>query len=125
METATEPLWDETIVVRFGLMDVASIQAAAALFKAERGVFGLSAYGDNGLAMKETARQARRPHKQLRTTTVGRLKSAGFVVKRTGKWPHLTISAEVTAGAEMLSKITELFDDPVPNPHPVDRNLIT
>jgi len=85
-----------------------------------QGFYGISFYGDNDLALDEVCRLAGKPNRELRTSTVERLRGAGFKLERRGRYPHLTLRFEAEPSDEELRAVEAEFDPPRKNPHPAD-----
>lgn len=115
-----EPLRDDCVVVRFGLMELSHLRRAAArpYNPPHRAWYGLSFHGENGMSAEDIAREARMNHMWMRVTSMGRLRGAGFEPARTGLFPHLSLRwAKMPTDTE-LRKLTDLFDVVTENPHP-------
>jgi hypothetical protein len=55
------------------------------------------------------------PHGQYRRSTVGRIRAAGFEVRRTGSWPHCTVYLTDAADEAQAQALVDCFDEPEPN----------
>ncbi len=53
-------------------------------------------------------------------TPVGKLRKAGFVLERRGRFPHLVLTFPAQPSDEDLERLIAVFDEPEPNPHPVE-----
>lgn len=117
-----EPLRDDAIVVRFGRdsLRVEHLRGQASLCHEAQGFYGISFYGDNDLSLDEVSRLAAKPNRELRTSTVGRLRKAGFHLERRGRFPHLTLRFGANPSDENLRAVEAVFDPPERNPHPPD-----
>jgi hypothetical protein len=111
-------LRDETPVVRFGLMRIPDLQAASARCLVARGHYGLSFFGENGLAPDEVALEARLPHRWLFTSTCGAVRSLGYTLRREGVRNHLVLRFFSEPSVSELAALARVFDGPIPNPHP-------
>jgi len=114
-----ESLEDAAVVIRMGLMDLADLRDSAQRCRTLRGFFGLSCYGENGLDSGELAELAKMGHAKMRKSVVGKLRTEGFEIGRSGRLPHLTIVFETQPTDGQLNRLIGVFDDPEPNPHPV------
>ena len=115
-----EALLDEAFAIRFGVMKVDDLRDAIAHCHRALGFYGLSFYGENRLTPDEIVAFARKPHRKMRKTCVGKLRKAGFVLDRRGRFPHLALRFPVEPSDEELEKLIALFDESEPNPHPVE-----
>lgn len=115
--TLDEPLDDQAVLIRGGLMEIVTLRHAIETCRALRGFYGLSFFGDNGLSVDETARHAKLPNGRIRVSEVGRLRIVGHEPYRSGEYPHLTVRFEVSPTDEDLAELVEAFDADIPNPH--------
>jgi hypothetical protein len=115
-----EPLTDETLVVRGGLMAIGSLRNAIRTAHAFLGSYGLSFYGENGLTVEQICFEAQLRHGRVRVSSVGRLRSAGLEPFRSGSRPHLTVRYETEPTDEELVALVGLFGEDIPNPYAVD-----
>ena len=80
----------------------------------------LSFWGENGLSEEEIVKRfIRSPWGWVRVSTVGRLKEAGFPLRRTPPRGHLQLRFTESPTDETLEKLVEMFDEPIENPHSV------
>jgi hypothetical protein len=86
-----EGLFDEAFAIRFGVMRVDDLRDAVARCNRALGFHGLSLYGENRLTPEEIAAFAKKPHRKMRKTRVGKLRQAAFVLERRGRFPHLVL----------------------------------
>ena len=114
-----QPLTDDTVVIRLGLMRLQDLKASSQRSRTSQGFHALSFYGENGLAHDEVAALAEKPHPQMRRSRVGILRQAGFEIQRSGRFPHLTIVFGAEPTEEQLERLLAAFDEAEPNPHPV------
>jgi hypothetical protein len=115
-----EPLADECVVVRGGLLEVRSLRHSVEVCATRLGFYGLSLRGENGLTFEETCRRARLRNLVVRVSTVGLLRELGHEPYRSGRSPHLTIEFDLRPTDDELRAVAGAFDPAVPNPHPAD-----
>lgn len=115
-----DDLDDEAFVIRFGVMKLEDVKEAIDRCFSTLGFYGLSFYGENRLTVAEISALAKKPHTQIRKTKVGLLRSIGFDVRRRGRFPHLTMAFPDKPTDRQLKVLIGVFDDPEPNPHPVE-----
>lgn len=115
---ARQPLRDETIVVRFGLMRVPDLAMAALRSLAARDHYGLSFFGENDLTLDQIAFEAQLPHRWLFTSTCGAVRSLGYTLRREGARNHLVLRFFAEPAPQELEALRRVFDGPIPNPHP-------
>jgi hypothetical protein len=115
---ARRRLRDDTTVVRFGLMRLADLHAAALRSMTIRGHYGLSFFGENGLTVEDLALEACLPHRWLFTSTCGRVRSLGYTLRREGARNHLVLRFLSKPTEAELQALARVFDGPWPNPHP-------
>lgn len=84
-----EPLAEEALVVRFGVMKIDDLRDAVGRCFRALGFYGLSFYGENGLSPREIALLARKPHSLMRKTRVGRIRREGFEDREVRSLPPL------------------------------------
>ena len=113
-----EALRDDALVVRFGLLRPSDVDASLRRCLAIRGYYGLSFFGDNGLALEDVAAKAGLPHRWLFASTNGILRSSGFALRRQGERNHLVLRFDRCPSARRLHALLRLFDGPIANPHP-------
>jgi hypothetical protein len=85
--------------------------------------YALSVISVEGLTVDELATFAACPHSMVVTTTVGALKSAGFVVEETpGQWDdnghcdlYLERARDVLPTQDELEALKAVFAEPIPN----------
>jgi len=94
-----------------------SIEEAASRCLEGYGILGISVEAAMDLPVVEACRTSPRlgRYRQIRLSTFGRLRSAGFALIATFDAPHYTIAlsdlSELT-----LARLARCFDDPIPNP---------
>jgi hypothetical protein len=115
-----DPLIDETLVIRGGLMELVPLRQALQTAHAVIGFYGLSFWGDNGLSFDQVCFEAQIRNGRVRVSTVGRLRSLGHEPFRSGSFPHLSVRFELPPTDEELEALVGVFDPVVPNPYPLD-----
>jgi hypothetical protein len=114
-----EPPDDMVVVVRGGLAATDSIRRTAEVSQATHGFFGVSVFLVFDLTIEDLVRQVPElspdRYRQLRTTTVGSLRTAGFGLLATGNWPHYDIVlADITN--EAIERLQRCLGAPFVNP---------
>jgi hypothetical protein len=108
---------DVVVVIRAGVLSEESIEDAANRCLEGYGVLGISVEGAMDLSVSEACRTSPRlgRYRQIRLSSFGRLRAAGFAVIATFDAPHYTIAlsdlSELT-----LARLIRCFDEPIPNP---------
>jgi hypothetical protein len=108
---------DGVVVIRAGVMERGGIEVAASRCFEGYGVLGISVEAAIGVSVVEACRTSPRlaRYRQLRLSTFGRLRTAGFPLVATFDSPHYTLTlpdlSEIT-----LARLERTFDDPIPNP---------
>jgi hypothetical protein len=116
--THHEPLHDEAWVVRGGVMEIHLLVANLREAMEVDHAFELSFFGENDLTVKDVCKEACLPNAQIRVSTVGALKEAGFDPFRSPPPPqHLTIRFDREPTDTVLETLRGAFEDPLPNPH--------
>jgi hypothetical protein len=107
------------VVVRGGLAEAEHIQRTAELSQNRYGYYGVSVFLAFYLTIEELVRRtpqlAPDRYKQLRTTTVGQLRGAGFELLASGTWPHYDIVL-ADLDAETVERLRACFGPPFANP---------
>lgn len=112
-----QPPDDAAIVLRAGGMSPDSVVRAAERTFAIYAVYGISVEGVIGRSVLDACRASERivGYRQIRLSTFGRLRAAGFALLATFDHPHFTLVladlSEVT-----IARLGRCFDDPIPNP---------
>lgn len=112
-----QPPDDAVVVIRAGVLSEQSVEDAANRCLEGYGLLGISVEGAMDLSVPEACRTSPRlrRYRQVRLSTFGRLRAAGFPVVATFDAPHYTIAlsdlSEVTLG-----RLLRCFDEPIPNP---------
>jgi len=112
------PLRDDTIVIRFAKGFVKDLARSAETCYRYREYYGLSFSGENDMTEDEVALQTNHKSGWMRTSTLGKLREAGFSLERSGRAPHLTLMFSGKPSEEELERLMGLFDEPKENPHP-------
>jgi len=110
------PADDATVVVRAGVMSVLSMARAAERTFQLYAVHGISVEAVIDTTVQEACRGHRIvSYRQIRLSSFGRLRSAGFTLLATFDHPHFTL---VLADASELTlvRLDGCFDAPIPNP---------
>lgn len=108
---------DATVVLRAGVMAADSIRRAAQRTFDAYAVYGISMEGVIDQTVLQACRTSERvgSYRQIRLSTFGRLRTAGFALLATFEHPHFTIVlpdlSELT-----VARLETCFDDPIPNP---------
>ncbi len=108
---------DAVVVIRAGVLSERSIEDAANRCLEGYGILGISIEGAMGLPVAEVCRTSPRlgRYRQIRLSTFGRLRAAGFPVIATFDAPHYTVAlpdlSELT-----VARLVRCFDEPIPNP---------
>ncbi|MHB1987002.1 MAG: hypothetical protein ACYCSF_03310 [Acidimicrobiales bacterium] len=114
-----EPPDDAVVVVRGGVMASDSVRRSAQASMQLYGFFGLSVFSAAGLTAAELVASVPElgpdRYRQVRTSTVGRLRSAGFPLVPTQDHPHYDVVLPDLADPT-LERLQTCFDPAVPNP---------
>ena len=111
-----QPPDDAVVVLRAGVMAADGIRRSAERTFDVYAVFGVSVEGVIGRTVLEACRgEGVAGYRQIRLSTFGRLRSAGFALLATFDHPHFTVVlpdlSELT-----VARLRACFDDPIPNP---------
>jgi hypothetical protein len=110
---------DTVIVVRGGLAAADSIRRTAEVSEALHGFFGVSVFLAFDLSVEElvgrTSELSPERYKQLRTSTVGAVKRAGFDFLATGEWPHYDVVL-ADLGDDTIERLRLCFGPSFANP---------
>ena len=112
-----QPPDDEVVVIRAGVLSQQGVEDAANRCLEGYGILGISVEGAMDRPVGEVCRTSPRlvRYRQIRLTTFGRLREAGFAVIATFDAPHYTVAlsdlSELT-----LARLARCFDEPIPNP---------
>lgn len=114
---AEQPPDDAAVVIRAGVMTVDSITTTAERTYDAYAVYGISVEGVIGTTVLAACQSSERiaNYRQVRLSTFGRLRAAGFALLASFDHPHFTI---VLADVSELTvaRLRACFDDPIPNP---------
>jgi hypothetical protein len=108
---------DAAVVIRAGVMTAAHIENAASQCLELRGVLAISVVAVLDTTVAEACADSRRllRYRQLRLSSFGRLRAAGFALLPTFDRPHFSLVlpdlSELT-----LARLDRCFDSPIPNP---------
>ena len=110
----------DAIVIRGGSMEPASLVDAAARAMLTIGVHGISVFAADSpwVGVEELIEASVIAHSSVRLSTVGRILSAGFVIRRAGRYPHCTVELDPSAPFETGQRLASVFDPPIRNPRP-------
>jgi len=112
-----QPPDDAAVVLRAGVTSPDNIRRSAERTFAIYAVYGISVEGVIGRTVLDACRTSDRiaGYRQIRLSTFGRLRAAGFALLATFDHPHFTLVladlSEVT-----IARLGRSFDDPIPNP---------
>jgi hypothetical protein len=85
----------------------------------EDGFYELSFFGENGFSVEEILAVAALLNAQIRTSTVGRIRSVGLEPFRSPPPPlHLTVMFRANPTDDELEALIGTFDRPISNPSP-------
>lgn len=114
-----EPPDDTVIVVRGGLAAADSVRRSSEVSHALYGFYGVSVFLAFELTVEELVRRIPElspgRYKQLRTSTVGRIRQAGFQFLASGEWPHYDIVLADLVD-ETIESLRTCFGPPFANP---------
>lgn len=113
---AEHPPDEATVVVRAGVMAAEGVRRSAQRTFDAYAVFGISVEAVIGQTVLDVCRGERiSSYRQIRLSTFGRLRGAGFAALASFDHPHFTVVlpdlSEVT-----LARLGACFDGPIPNP---------
>src|SRR6266508_1915977 len=99
-------------------MEIPTLVVSVTQAKLEDGAYELSFFGENGLTVAEICQQAGLLHSQIRVSTVGGLRAAGFDPFRCPPPPlHLCIRFDRDPTDTLLERLRGDFSEAVPNPN--------
>ena len=101
-------------------MELATLRYALAACMVERGFYGLSFWGENGLSFHAICQEAGLRNLRVRASTVARLRALGMEPYRSGRPPHLSLRFVVPPTDGELDRLADAFEHPVRNPYPAD-----
>ncbi len=110
-----QPPDDTAVVVRAGVMSPDNVTRAAERTFALYAVYGVSVEGVIDTTVQDACRRDRIVgYRQVRLSTFGRVREAGFALLATFDHPHFTLVladlSELT-----LARLDRCFDEPIPN----------
>lgn len=111
-----QPPDDAAVVLRAGVMGPDNVRRSAERTFALYAVYGISVEGVLDGTVQDACRGDRiAGYRQVRLSTFGRLRSAGFALLATFDRPHFTL---VLADLSELTvaRLAKCFDEPIPNP---------
>jgi len=119
LENSDDALPDDAFVVRGGVMNVRDLEVGAYTHYDMTGDYALSVFCVPGSTVEETAIVAERPNAQIRVSTVGRIRGAGYEVTLSEPPPghsdlHLP---SPPSDADWDTLRAHVFDPPIPNPY--------
>ena len=114
---AEHPPDDATVVLRAGLMAADSIRRSAERSFDAYAIYGISVEGAIGRSVLEACRVSERlaGYRQIRLSTFGRLRDAGFALLASFEHPHFTVVLP-DISPFTVARLVGCFDDPIPNP---------
>jgi hypothetical protein len=118
-EAPAVDLHDDAVVVRGGTMVAKRVLRKAQLARPHlNGVAGISvaAASSPDMTLRELLDAGQIPHHVIQRSTCARIRSAGFAMFRTGKWPHCTIDLGTDPTNDAAERLIAAFDAPEANP---------
>jgi hypothetical protein len=116
-DEAPDRLPNGTVVVRGGLMLPADLIRSAQSHRDVEGLYALSVYSIPGATAEEIARGVPLPHAKIRTSTVGRIRAAGYdVLSSPGPPGHADLVLPTPPTDKDGSTLDGVFDPARPNP---------
>lgn len=114
-----DPPGDIVVIVRGGVMAPESVVRTARTSFSRHGFFGMSVFAAIEMTVEElvarTPELRRDRYKQLRRSTVGQLRGAGFALLATLDWPHFdVVLPDLEDGT--LARLDACFSQPFPTP---------
>lgn len=98
-------------------MGVAGLLVSAAKAQRRLGRPGISVFcGQSDSTVADLVAAGAVPHDYVRVSTAGRIRQAGFELRRHGKWPHCTVDVSPEGTDASVRRLVECFDDAQPNP---------
>lgn len=110
----------DAIVIRGGSMEPALLVDAADRALLTIGVHGISVFAADSpsVGVDELIAESVIAHSSVRLSTVERIRAAGFVIRRAGRYPHCTVELDPSAPFEAGQRLASVFDPPIRNPRP-------
>ena len=113
-----DPLPDDAIVIRGGVMTPRTMEVNAYTEYDETGVYALSVSSLPDADFDTIAAAARLPHGQVCVSTVGRIRAAGYEVRQSEPPPaHADLLLPNPPADEDWEALLVVFDAPIANPH--------
>jgi hypothetical protein len=114
-----EELPDHALVVRGGPMtDFDAMSEDAQTEQRRIGYPGLSVRAAVDITVEQLVRASfSLPHNRIRVSTVGRLRQGGFSLRKLPGLHHYNVVIN-SLGPQTMERLTDLFDEPIPNPVP-------
>lgn len=105
------------VVIRAGVLSQRSVEDAAGRCLEGYGVLGISVEVAMDLPVVEACRTSPRlgRYRQIRLSSFGRLREAGFALIATFDAPHYTVALSDVSELT-IARLARCFDDPIPNP---------
>ena len=98
-------------------MDLSKLRDALLTAMGEIGRWELSFFGENGMSVERVCAVAALPRRQVRVSTVGRLRSGGFDVRRDPPpLLHLGLTFDEEPDTSEVAKLIARFDPPILRP---------
>jgi hypothetical protein len=117
-DESAQVLPDETIVLRGGVMQPRDLEVNAYTHYDEFSEYALSVFAVPGADLATTARVADRPNASIRVTTAGRIRAAGYELRRSEPPPgHADLKLPNPPTDADWETLRVVFDDPIPNPY--------
>lgn len=119
-----DDLQDEAIIVRGGNKTAAQVLKRAKKDRDRLGRYGVSAFAGwtPATTLAEVVEAAIIVFDVVQLSTVGKIRTAGFSIERSFKWPHCTIDLGEEPMEDTAARLVALFAAPVPNPGLENRN---
>lgn len=113
---AEQPPDDAAVVLRGGMLAADGVRRSAERTFDAYAIYGLSVEGVIDRTVLDACRGERvAGYRQIRLSTFGRLRGAGFALLASFDHPHFTVVlpdlSELT-----VARLGSCFDDPIPNP---------
>ena len=116
VDAPAEPLPDDAVVVRGGLMLPVDLALGAQTHFDHEGFYAISVFSSPGRTADEIATSVPLPHAAIRESTVGRVRAAGYdVVSSPGPSGHADLVFSTRPTETDWRTLDEIFDLPRPN----------
>lgn len=113
-------LSDDALVIRGGLMEVASLRISVETCLRVEGFYGLSFFGADGLSIQQIATLAALPNGRIRVARMGALRGIGREPTPRGSFPHLSLEFPTSPTDVELEELAGVFGSDIPNPYPAE-----